>query len=100
MDPRYFQAARRPCRAALYKRQALPNCTSNSSLCWRVVNSRYLNVFLKIDFCLGEEYPLLWIRLGTDYQPRLDDITFDIYQASTSGADRFPCQLKQAVPSD
>ena len=26
------------------------------------MNSRYLNVFLKIDFCLGEEYPLLWIR--------------------------------------
>ena len=26
------------------------------------MNSRYLNVFLKADFCLGQQYPLLWIR--------------------------------------
>src|SRR5208283_4030136 len=35
---------RRSCNAALYKRQASPNCTPNSSLSSRVVNSRYLNV--------------------------------------------------------
>jgi hypothetical protein len=52
IETRCFHASRRSCSAALYKRHASPNCPSSSSLSRRVVNSRYLNVFLKTDVCL------------------------------------------------